>query len=137
MYASPSPGAFAECTAVIVGGNSGVGLTPAPQLSGRSVPGLLLVGRDQERGAKARNEVRAAGRVSAGLAGGAQVEFLSADCTAPAGCRAVADSARELFAPVDRLINAASAGGVTTLMHHTPIDDVVSSSHHIARPRSP
>jgi NAD(P)-dependent dehydrogenase (short-subunit alcohol dehydrogenase family) len=108
---------FSESGVVIAGGTSGVGLAAARQFTAAGVTRLVLLGRNEQRGAAARDAVRAASPE-------AQVEFLAADANDPAQAVAVIERARELIGSIDVLVNSTTANYVPTLLHEMPIEDM-------------
>lgn len=85
-------------TALVTGGTSGIGLATARKLAQLGMH-VLVVGRNAERGAKAVEEIRAAG---------GKADFISSDLQDAASARAVAKTALELGnGQVDILINNA------------------------------
>ena len=102
---------------VIAGGTSGVGLATAHRFAAAGVPRLVLVGRSEERGATARDAVRAAWPE-------AQVEFVSADANDPAQAVQAVERTRELIGSFDVLVNSMTATYVPTLLHEVALEDM-------------
>ena len=73
-------------TALVTGGTSGIGLATAKKLAQLGIY-VLVVGRSEERGKRAVNEIRASG---------GQADFISADLRDAGSAREVAKKAVEL-----------------------------------------
>ena len=93
---------FAGKVAVITGGTQGVGAAIARQLAENGASGIIICGRNQEKGRLVADEIMS--RTAA------QVTFVRADLSSVDDCRAVIAKADELFKRVDVLVNA---GGMT------------------------
>ncbi|NMG76569.1 SDR family NAD(P)-dependent oxidoreductase [Aromatoleum diolicum] len=111
--------ALNECGVLIAGGTSGVGLATAEQFAAAGVRGIGLVGRNAERGEKARCAV-------AERYPGVRVVFIQADANrADEAVRAVAEATAQLGS-VDVLVNATVGPFGPMLFHETPIEDIPS-----------
>ncbi len=108
---------LAECSVLITGGTSGVGLATAIQFAEAGVPRIGINGRDAERGAKARAAVLA--RVPT-----ARVEFFAGDCNDAAQATTVCEAARESFGRIDVLVNSTVGPYGPTLFHDIPLDEI-------------
>jgi NAD(P)-dependent dehydrogenase (short-subunit alcohol dehydrogenase family) len=84
---------------LITGGTSGVGLETAAQFAEAGARGVVINGRNLERGEAARQAILR--RVP-----GANVAFVAGDCNTAAGARAVCEAARERFGRIDVLVNS-------------------------------
>ncbi|MDG4775145.1 SDR family NAD(P)-dependent oxidoreductase [Solwaraspora sp. WMMD792] len=93
--------------ALVTGGTGGIGLATARALAGHGYA-VTIVGRDQQRGDAARDQVSAAGPVPA--------RFIRADLSALSAVRALADDTRAA-GPLDLLVN--NVGGVYRQHWHT------------------
>jgi NAD(P)-dependent dehydrogenase (short-subunit alcohol dehydrogenase family) len=89
---------FAQSAALIVGGTSGVGLASAIQFAQTGVAGIVLVGRDAERGERARQAVLA-------HAPQATVHFIRGDANDLEQARRVVADADTALGGVDILLN--------------------------------
>jgi NAD(P)-dependent dehydrogenase (short-subunit alcohol dehydrogenase family) len=97
--------------AVITGGTQGLGLAIARRLAAEGAQGIVVCGRNVQRGAQAEAELR-------GL--GVQCRYVQADMALPDDCYRVVDAALESYGRVNVLVNSAastSRGGLldTTL----------------------
>ena len=95
----PTVRPLADCSIVITGGTSGVGLASARQFVAAGARRLALVGRNAERGAAACAEIRA-------LCADAQVEFIAADANQPAQAEKAINEAKAKLGSIDVLINS-------------------------------
>ncbi len=102
---------------VITGGTSGVGLACAHRFADQDDVGLVLIGRNTERGEKACAAVRA-------TAPRADVHFVAADVNDPTQAVAAATAAGELLGGIDVLVNSTTATYVPALLRDTSIEDV-------------
>ena len=102
---------FKGKVAVVTGGTQGLGEAIARLLAERGAAGIVISGRNEERG-KA---------VSADLAkGGCRAEFVAGDLGDLAVCRAVIAKADQAFARLDILVNAAAITDRGTLIDTGP-----------------
>ena len=109
--------ALAESRVVIAGGTSGIGLAGARAFLSAGVPGLVIIGRNQERGSAARDALRAAAPASL-------VEFVAGDTTVPTAAVRVCGQAREALGSIDVLVNATAGPYMPELLHDVPVEDV-------------
>lgn len=101
---------FARATVAIAGGTSGVGLATAKALAAAGVTRIGLVGRNEERGAAARETVMA-------LAEGCEVVFVSADVNNVDDARRAAGTVRDRLGAIDILVNSTVGKAVPALFH--------------------
>ena len=84
--------------AIVTGGTQGVGEAIARLFGERGATGLVICGRNTERGERVASEISAAG---------CPTVFVQADLANVADCRKVVAKAEERFGRVDALVNAA------------------------------
>ena len=101
---------FDDCTVVIAGGTSGVGLETARHFVRAGVQRIGLVGRNVERGEGAAAEIR-------GLASGIWCLFVSADLEDPAEAERATVELRSSLGDTDILINSVAASYSPRLLH--------------------
>ena len=112
------PKNLADCGVLITGGTSGVGLATAIQFAKAGVPQIALVGRDEERGQKARQAVLTAHP-------GTAVTFISGDLNDPNEVVRVCETARSSLGSVDVLVNSTVGPFGPTLFHNIPLEDIL------------
>jgi 2-hydroxycyclohexanecarboxyl-CoA dehydrogenase len=105
---------FQDCSALIVGGTSGIGKATALQLARSGVPRIAVVGRSPDRGMKARDAIREAGPA-------AQVHFIQGDAQQLEQARRIVAEAQERLDGIDILVTCTSDPGRYTPM---PLQDV-------------
>ena len=93
------PANLAGKVAVVTGGTQGVGEAIARLFAERGAAGMVICGRNAERGERVANEISSAGCPSV---------FVQADLAKVADCRKVVAKAEERFGRVDALVNAAA-----------------------------
>lgn len=108
---------IADSGVVITGGSSGIGYATAERFLAAGAPRVLIIGRDEGRGAAARDRLRTG-------APGARVEFLSADCNDPGTAERAVAHAEEVVAGIDVLVNATAATFVPNLLFDIPLADI-------------
>lgn len=91
---------------VVTGGTQGLGEGIARHLAEREAGGLVLCGRQRERGEQVARELSRAGCAS---------EFVAADLVREADCRGVVAACERRFGRVDGLVNAAGDSSRGTL----------------------
>ena len=84
--------------AIVTGGTQGVGEAIARLFAERGAAGMVICGRNKERGERVAKEIEAAG---------CPVVFVKADLAKVADCRKVVAEAEKRFGRVDALVNAA------------------------------
>lgn len=112
---------FDDCTVVISGGTSGVGLEAARHFVRAGVQRIGLIGRNEERGEAAAAEIR-------GLASGIWCLFVSADLTEPAEAQRATEELSASLGATDILVNSVAASYSPRLLHDTDpllIPDIV------------
>ena len=109
-------GELAGTSALVTGGNSGIGRATAVALAEAGAQ-VVLTGRDRERGERVVNEIRA---------NGGKADFVPAELTDAASARALAERAKELAGPIDVLVNSAGIFpfGPTEATTEADFDDV-------------
>jgi NAD(P)-dependent dehydrogenase (short-subunit alcohol dehydrogenase family) len=91
---------------VVTGSTQGLGAAIARRAVGVGAAGIVVCGRDGERGAAVRDEL-------AGL--GCEALFMAADLADPAQCRAIVHACDERFGRLDGLVNSAGLSSRGTL----------------------
>lgn len=89
------PADFDGKTIVITGGSQGLGAATARMMAERGAAGLVLVGRDAERGNAVAQSL------------GCRAEFVSVDLADPGAASEIVGTADRLFGRVDSVVNAA------------------------------
>lgn len=115
--APPEAIQFADATALIVGGTSGVGLAAAIKFAAAGVLRVALVGRDPTRGEAAAAAVRKA-------AAGCEVLFISADANRVADAERITAATLEAFGAIDILLNSTVGAAAPALLKDTPLDSL-------------
>jgi len=123
---SERPQAISDSGVLIVGGTSGIGRAAARAFIAEGAPRLVLVGRDSERAAAVRDELRAQSEC--------EVHFVAADVTDVEGALLVAKEAQRHLQRVDVLINAAAGTHLPTLLHDSPVQTLPGILTDIALP---
>lgn len=102
---------FAGKTAVVTGGTQGLGESIARLIAERGAAGLIISGRNKDRGdAVAKDLTRS----------GCRTVFIRGDLAEMETCRAVIGGADEVFGRVDVLVNAAAITDRGTLLDTSP-----------------
>ena len=111
LYAGPEPVSLAGKIAVVTGGTQGLGETIARLFAARGAAGLVLTGRNGERGKS----------VAAALTqAGCRTLFVRADLQKVADCRKVIARADTAFGRVDVLVNAGASTDRGTITDTAP-----------------
>ena len=85
--------------AIITGGTQGIGEATARLFAARGAAGLIVCGRNSERGQAIAADLSA---------GGCHTRFVQMDLENISDCRAVVAKADDAFGKVDALVNAAA-----------------------------
>src|SRR3546814_946383 len=104
---------FSECGVLIAGGTSGVGLASAIGFAREGVRGIVLLGRNPDRGEQAVTSVLAA-------VPSASVSFISADACDIADITRAAQAARATLGCIDILLNSIARTYAPDLLTRTP-----------------
>ena len=91
---------------VVTGGTQGLGAAIARRAAGLGAAGILVCGRNPERGEAVRVELEALG---------AEAAFVAAELAEPAACAEVVAACDERFGRIDGLVNAAGLSSRGTL----------------------
>jgi NAD(P)-dependent dehydrogenase (short-subunit alcohol dehydrogenase family) len=102
---------FNNAVAVVTGGTQGLGETIARTLAERGAAGLVICGRNAERGEAVAREISA---------GGCRTEFVQADLASVDETRQVAARADGVFGRIDVLVNAAGMTDRGTIFDTSP-----------------
>jgi NAD(P)-dependent dehydrogenase (short-subunit alcohol dehydrogenase family) len=97
--------------AVIIGGTQGLGFAIAKRLAREGAPGIVISGRNAEKGEEAAASVRTLGT---------NCLFVKADISNPDDCYRAIDKAIEHFGRVNGLVNSAGITDRGTLLDTTP-----------------
>ena len=84
---------------IVTGGTQGVGAAVALHAAQAGAAGVVITGRDRERGGRVAEQIEAAG---------ARVLFVPADLAIVEDCRKIVRECDEMFGRVDGLVNAAA-----------------------------
>lgn len=102
---------------VIAGGSSGVGLASARKFAASGAGGIVLLGRDGERGAQA---CRALGEIRPDC----RIRFLQCDVNDPAAVADTVSTIVDEFHHIDILLNATVGSAVPTPFHMIELGDL-------------
>jgi NAD(P)-dependent dehydrogenase (short-subunit alcohol dehydrogenase family) len=111
MPNSSSSSQFKNAVAVVTGGTQGLGETIARTLAERGAAGLVICGRNADRGAAVAKEITAQG---------CRTEFVRADLASVEDTRAVMARADKAFGKVNVLVNAAGMTDRGTIFDTSP-----------------
>lgn len=96
---------------IVTGGTQGLGEAIARLLAERGAAGLVIVGRNEERGTAVAEDISE---------GGCPTRFVAADLSSIEACRTVVPAAEAAFDRVDVLVNAAAITDRGTLLDTSP-----------------
>lgn len=97
---------------VVTGATQGLGAAIARRLAAAGAAGLVITGRNFERGAHVAQEI--------GTAHGVPVQFLRADFAEVTDCRMVIAETDRLFGRIDVLVNAGASTARGTILDTSP-----------------
>ena len=104
-------GQFSGKVAVVTGGTQGLGETTARLFAERGAAGLIICGRNRERGQAVAEDLSR---------GGCRTHFVEAELADVAACRTVIATADKEFGRLDVLVNAAAITDRGTLLDTSP-----------------
>ena len=122
-----SDGSFAGRRVAVLGGTGGVGIETACRFAEAGADGLVLMGRNAERGAAAEAAVR--DRVP-----GTDVSFIGVDGTDPDAVAHAAATAEQRLGQVDVLVTASGPSDPPRLLHRFSLPDIPPVLHGIVLP---
>lgn len=102
---------FEDKVVVITGSTQGLGAAVAKQIAECGATGLVITGRNQERGVEMVDHL---------IRLGARAVFVGADLADPATPRRIIATAEETFGRIDVLINSAGITDRDTILNSTP-----------------
>src|SRR4051794_39234839 len=102
---------FGGKVAVVTGGTQGLGEAIVRLLAERGAAGLVVVGRNAERGGAVAGDL---------TAGGCRTEFVAADLGELDSAKRIIGAAEETFGRVDVLVNAAAITDRGTILDTSP-----------------
>lgn len=97
---------------VVTGATQGLGAAIARRLAAAGAAGLVITGRNVQRGARVAQEI--------GTAHGVPVQFLRADFAEVTDCRMVIAETDRLFGRIDVLVNAGASTARGTILDTSP-----------------
>lgn len=115
--------ALEHASLLVTGGTSGIGLAIAAAFLEAGVDGLVVNGRNKERGAEAVRHLRA-------IAPSATIAFIAADVTIAAQATHLVDEARAELGSLDVLVNCAGGDHAPELLHEIEIERVAAVLNH-------
>ncbi len=107
---TPLTGPFAGRIAVVTGGTQGLGEAVAHMFAARGAAGIVICGRNAERGE----------RVAAALGDSCEAHFVAADLSKVEDCRNVIAASDEAFGRIDCLVNCAAITDRGSILDTTP-----------------
>src|SRR3954469_476834 len=102
--------------ACVAGATAGIGLACAAGLLKAGFTRLVINGRSEQRGKAALESLLA-------QAPDADVRFVAADVSPPAGAQSLADVCVSAFGRIDVLVSVAGGAPLPRLLHEIPIED--------------
>lgn len=102
---------------LVTGGTAGIGLACAEALLRSGMCRIMIAGRTEARGLQARDFLSK-------RAPDADVRFVAADVTTPAGATLAAESCVSAFGQIDILVSCAGGNPKPRLMHEIPIENI-------------
>lgn len=111
MNRSKGAGQLAGKVAIVTGGTQGLGEATARLFAERGAAGLVICGRNRERGKKVAAEISKAG---------CKTVFVAADLAKVKDCRKVVDAADKAFGKVHILVNVAATTDRGTILDTSP-----------------
>lgn len=108
---------LADRVCVVTGGTQGVGEAVAHAMAAQGAAGILVTGRNAERGQAVRDAL---------VQGGCAAHFVRAELADPDHCRLIAETADERFGRIDVLVNAAGSTKRGTILD-TPASDIAEA----------
>ena len=105
------PNRFVAKVVVVTGSTQGLGAAVAHRLSAEGAEGLIVTGRDRDRGETVTAEL---------IAHGTDARFVAADMALADAPSAVVDFAEETFGRIDVLVNCAAITDRDTIWDSTP-----------------
>lgn len=107
---------FRDDVVMVTGGTSGVGLETAIEFARQGARKLVVVGRDEQRGAGAVGAIKE--RTDA------DALFISADLEQAGDAVALAQQVVRAFGRLDVLVNSLNSGSMPRLLHETPVEAI-------------
>ncbi|RMH79555.1 MAG: SDR family oxidoreductase [Actinomyces sp.] len=95
----PAPASFVDGVALVTGGSQGLGFAVAEALKARGARGLVLVGRDPDKGRRAAEALTGEG---------CRAEFVAADVGTAEGCEAAVAAVDAAFGAPHAVVNCAA-----------------------------
>lgn len=117
MTEKPLVREYAEAGVLIAGGTAGIGFASAMAFAAAGVRGIVILGRNVERGDQARASIAAVNSA-------VDVRFMGLDATDPAQVEKVVDRAHEALGSIDVAVNSVSSPHTPELLFRTPLADI-------------
>lgn len=124
MVNSPKPALHGK-NALVVGGTSGIGLAAAVGLARAGVSRITLVGRDADRGARAKQILSAEG---------ASAEFMAGDASQPEQASQMVSGCANVMGSLDIVVNAVAPLGKAAPIDQQPAQDLLDLMVALAAP---
>jgi NAD(P)-dependent dehydrogenase (short-subunit alcohol dehydrogenase family) len=119
------PKDFADSTALVVGGTAGIGLASARGLARAGVPRLAIVGRNEDRGVAAAEEISRLGSVAT---------YIRGDAVDPVSAAQIVAAAESALGGIDILVSSTAADIRPELFINIPTDDIGRGLTELALP---